>query len=95
MQKRICGNEQRLVQRPQRPPIWPAVARLSCRQQGLSRTLPCGKGLFAVRGLADGARAIRSIVTDYSLHSQAARKIALEHLDAKIVLGRFLGELGI
>jgi len=52
-------------------------------------------GWFAVRGLADAAQAIRSIVTDYSLHSQAARKIALEYLDAKIVLGRFLGELGI
>ena len=62
---------------------------------GFESYLPCGEGLFAVRSPAEAAEAIQSIVAHYSLHSQVARKIALEYLDAKIVLGRFLSELGI
>jgi hypothetical protein len=62
---------------------------------GFESHLPCGEGLFAVRSPAEAAQAVRIIVEDYSFHSQVARKIALEYFDAKIVLGRFLSELGI
>ncbi|MGD1982359.1 MAG: hypothetical protein PVF93_00480 [Chromatiaceae bacterium] len=62
---------------------------------GFERYLPCGRGLFAVDDAAGAAEAIREIVADYPLHSRAAREIALEHLDARRVLGQFLRELGI
>ena len=62
---------------------------------GFESHLPCGEGLFAVRSPAEAAEAIESVVADYPRHSRAARKIALEYLDAKVVLGRFLSELGI
>jgi hypothetical protein len=62
---------------------------------GFEEHLPCGLGLFAVRNAAEAAEVIRAILGDYKLHSAAARQIALEHLDAKLVLGRFLHELSI
>ena len=62
---------------------------------GFQSYLPCGEGLFAVRSTAEAAQAIRSVVDNYSFHSQAAHKIAADYLDAKIVLARFLSELGI
>ena len=62
---------------------------------GFEDHLPCGAGLFAVHNPDEAAEAIREIRGNYSLHSSAARRIAVEQLDSKQVLGRFLGELGI
>jgi hypothetical protein len=60
---------------------------------GFEEHLPCGEGLFAVRTVEEAADAIERIQADYALHSDAARQIAIEYLDASKVLRRFLTEL--
>ena len=62
---------------------------------GFSAHLPCGRGLFAVRTVEEAAAAIETITADYMTHARAAREIAAEYLDARKVLARFLGEIGI
>jgi hypothetical protein len=62
---------------------------------GFSRHLPCGRGLFAVTSVEEAAAAIEEIAGNYQVHSKAAREIALEHLEARTVLGRFLREVGL
>ena len=62
---------------------------------GFSAHLPCGEGLFAVETVADAADAIREIQFNYARQSKAARGIAEQYLDARVVLGRFLTEIGI
>jgi hypothetical protein len=62
---------------------------------GFSSRLPCGQGLFAARSVEEAAVAIDRVLVDYQLHSRAARELAVEHLDARRVLGRFLDELGL
>jgi hypothetical protein len=62
---------------------------------GFSAHLPCGRGLFAVRTVEEAAAAIETIAADYMTHARAARDIAAEYLDARKVLARFLGEIGI
>ena len=62
---------------------------------GFSGHLPCGLGLFAFRTVEEAAAAIEEVNNNYKKHSKAAYEIACEHLDARKVLGRFLGEIGI
>jgi hypothetical protein len=59
---------------------------------GFSRHLPCGTGLFAVNHAEEAAEAIRRIASDYEVHSSAAREIAVEYLDAKKLLEKFLAD---
>jgi len=61
---------------------------------GFSAHLPCGRGLFAVSSVEQAVEAIKEINSNYSLHSNAAREIAAEYLDAKRLLRKFLDELG-
>ncbi len=65
------------------------------QETGFSNHLPCGEGLFAVRNAEEAAAAIEAIAGNYARHSHAARSLAREYLDASVVLGRFLTELGI
>jgi hypothetical protein len=58
---------------------------------GFSEDLPCGEGLFAFRTIDDAAAALEEIQRDYQRHCLAARRIAEEHLDARLVLARVLG----
>lgn len=62
---------------------------------GFSAHLPCGRGLFAVRTVEEAVAALGEITASHEAHSRGAREIALEYLDAPVVLGRFLNELGI
>jgi hypothetical protein len=62
---------------------------------GFSAHLPCGEGLFAVRTVAEAAEAIKEIQHSYARQSKAAREIAEQYLDARVVLGRFLAEVGV
>ena len=62
---------------------------------GFGEHLPCGRGLFAVGTVEEAAAALEEINRDYVRHSEWAREVAAEHLDASKVLGRFLGELGL
>jgi hypothetical protein len=61
---------------------------------GFSEHLPCGRGLFAVRSVNEAVTALEEIDADYDRHSKWAREIAREHLDAGVILSRFLHELG-
>jgi hypothetical protein len=67
----------------------PAVVQ----ETGFSDDLPCGEGLFAFRTLDDAVAAIEEIERDYHRHCLAARRIAEEHLDARRVIGRMLGDV--
>lgn len=77
-----------------------SAAYLACgrpvvmQETGFSAHLPCGEGLFAVRTVDEAVAAIEAIESDYQRHASAAREIAVEHLGADRVLGRFLAELG-
>jgi hypothetical protein len=65
------------------------------QETGFSQHLPCGEGLFAVNDAADAAAAIEEICGDYARHARRAREIARDCLDASVVLGRFLREIGL
>jgi hypothetical protein len=65
------------------------------QETGFSRHLPCGEGLFAVANVDEAAAAIEEIASSYDRHAKAAREIAVEHLDARRVLGAFLEDLGL
>jgi len=62
---------------------------------GFSEYFPCGRGLFAVNNVEEGAAAIDEINSNYERHSRGAREFSEQYLDAKKVLGGFLCELGI
>src|SRR5262249_5514723 len=62
---------------------------------GFGEHLPCGRGLFAVCSSEEAAEALAEIDGDYRRHSTWAREVAREHLDAGVVLGKFLQEIGI
>lgn len=62
---------------------------------GFSDHLPCGAGLFAVNDVEEAAAAINEIDGNYEYHSRAAREIAVEYLDARKTLARFLNRIGI
>jgi hypothetical protein len=62
---------------------------------GIHGHLPTGEGLFEVADVQEAVDAIEQVSKDPTRHSAAARQIAEEHLDSRVVLGRFLDELGI
>ena len=62
---------------------------------GFSRFLPTGKGLFAFETCEDVLAAIRALRHDYAYHARAARALAEEHFDSRMVLGRLLEQLGV
>ncbi len=61
---------------------------------GLTSHYPLGEGLLAFSTLEDAADGVREILRDYPRHARAARHLAEAHLDARLVLGRLLEELG-
>jgi hypothetical protein len=62
---------------------------------GFSRHLPTGSGLFAPSTVEEAADAADRIRTDFATHSRDALEICRTHLDASVVLPRFLAELGV
>jgi hypothetical protein len=62
---------------------------------GIAGHLPIGEGLFEVADVHEAVDAIEQVARDPARHSAAARGIAEEHLDSRVVLGRFLDELGM
>jgi aminoglycoside phosphotransferase len=61
---------------------------------GFGERLPVGAGLFAFAAAEDVLGAIEAIRFDYGRHARAARAIAEEYLDSRIVLTRLLREVG-
>jgi hypothetical protein len=62
---------------------------------GFEDTLPTGAGLFAVHDVDEAVAAIKAIRAEPALHSAAARNIAEEHFDARVVLRSMLELAGV
>jgi hypothetical protein len=62
---------------------------------GVAGHLPIGEGLFEVADVNEAAEAIERVARDPARHSAAARRVAEEYLDSRVVLARFLDELGM
>ena len=65
------------------------------QEAGFSRNLPTGEGLLFFCTLDEAARGAESIARDYARHSRAARRLAADYFDARVVLPRFLETCGI
>jgi hypothetical protein len=57
---------------------------------GFGRQLPVGEGLFAFRTPDEAVAAAREVAHDLAAHGRAARRIASEYFDARVVLSEFL-----
>jgi len=62
---------------------------------GISSIYPTGEGLLLFETLDEAVDGIERIRGDYSLHARAARDFAETHFEARGVLGRLLGKLGV
>jgi hypothetical protein len=62
---------------------------------GFGAHLPCGRGLFGVATVDEAAAAIEAVAADPRRHAAAAREVAAEYLDARVVLERLLDEVGV
>lgn len=62
---------------------------------GFERQLPVGDGLFAFRTMDDILTAIDTIESDYLKASRAARAVAEEYLDARLVCRKFAEDIGL
>lgn len=61
---------------------------------GIAAQLPVGEGLLTFTSPDTAAGAIAELASDPERHAAAARRIAERHLDARLVLGRLVEELG-
>jgi hypothetical protein len=61
---------------------------------GWSRVLPTGRGLFAFSGVEEAAEALRAVASDPVGHGRAARAIAEEFFDSRLVLSDLLERIG-
>lgn len=57
--------------------------------------LPSGKGLLAFDDAAGAVAAVEAVAADPAGHARAARRIAAEHFDARVVMERFLDDTGV
>ena len=61
---------------------------------GLASHYALGEGLLAYSTLDEAVEGVVQILEDYPRHASVARRIAEEHFDARLVLGRLVEELG-
>jgi hypothetical protein len=62
---------------------------------GFSKIIPCGDGLIAFTSLDGAAEGIERVERDYAAHSRAARRVAEDCFDSRIVLNDLLHQTGI
>ena len=62
---------------------------------GFSAHLPCGEGLFAVTNIEQAATALETIAGDYPRQGRRARELAEAYLDARLLMGKVLGDVGL
>jgi len=63
------------------------------QDSGFSDTLPTGEGLLSWTTADEAFEALKRVEADYSPHSRAARQLALEHFDDRVVLSKLLHEI--
>ena len=61
---------------------------------GCGDWLPTGNGVFLFSDMDDVLEAIDIMNADYHHHARAARQVALEHFEARKVLGQMLDDIG-
>jgi hypothetical protein len=61
---------------------------------GFGRYLPTGAGLLSFAGEAEAVAAVDEVCADVPRHAAAAREIAQEHLDSRLVLTRLIERIG-
>ncbi len=61
---------------------------------GFSAYLPCGAGLLAFDDADGAATATEDVTTNYERHRRAARRIADEYLDSRVVLTALIDTVG-
>jgi hypothetical protein len=61
---------------------------------GFSDHLPTGAGLFGFDDVDQAVAAVAAVASDYEHHRHAARRLAEDHFDSDVVLGRVLCEVG-
>ncbi len=64
------------------------------QETGFSDWLPTGEGVFAFSTADDVVQALELIDRDYERHARAARALAEEHFEARVVIADMLGEAG-
>jgi hypothetical protein len=62
---------------------------------GFRRTLPTGAGILAFRTVDEASQAVHTVVTDWTLHSAAARRVAEQYFKASWVLADLLDRAGV
>jgi hypothetical protein len=62
---------------------------------GWTRFLPAGEGLLAFTDTASAAGAVREVLSNWRRHAKAARMVAEDLLDARVVLARLLEAAGV
>lgn len=67
----------------------PVVAQ----ETGFGAALPTGEGLLPFSTADQAAAAVETVQSSWSRHSSAARELAEQHLDARVVLPRLLANL--
>jgi GT2 family glycosyltransferase len=65
------------------------------QETGFSNVLPSGEGLLAFDSFEGALAATEAVTGDYARHSRAARRLAQEHFDHKVVLRPLLEQLDI
>jgi hypothetical protein len=67
---------------------------VAAQETGFAELLPTGEGLLAFATVSEAAQAVAEIEAHPVRHGAAARALAEEHLDARLVLSRLLERLG-
>ena len=62
---------------------------------GFSDILPVGKGIVAFTDLSEAVEGIKNVESDYTLHSQIARQLAVTEFGYETVLNRFLSDVNM
>jgi hypothetical protein len=62
---------------------------------GFGRALAPGEGLFAFSTIDEALTALEELALDYDAHARAARRLAEQRLDARMVLPRLLEAVGV
>lgn len=62
---------------------------------GFSDVLPCGRGLFAVRDLAQAEAAVDAVRSDYAAHARGAVEVARDCFAPEVVLRAMLADAGL
>jgi hypothetical protein len=63
------------------------------QETGFTRNVPAGEGLLAFSNKDEAIAGVRNIMSDYSRHAMAARRIAEEYFDSDRVLGELLAQV--